>query len=143
MQHKNRIVSSKLGKLTVMSDAYQSVGEKVAAIFRELAGERSKALDGSVFPTAIKKTVSAALANENGDDETIIHKVDEIAFHLTDWNSDAAFLVALHLFPERFTQEEIDAGISMFLVHVPSHVIAAARLTGNSTDDVFGREDKD
>jgi hypothetical protein len=56
---------------------------------------------------------------------------------MVDWSYNAAFVVALHLFPERFTPEEIAAGIGMFCAHVPAHVIAAARLTGFPTEDLF------
>jgi hypothetical protein len=125
-----------------MADSYDTVREKVGAIFRELAGERARALDGTILPAAITSTITAALSSEDATEQDILHK-DEIAFHLTDWNYDAAFLVALHLFPERFTPEEIRAGVGLFLVHVPSHVIAAARLSGNSTDDVFATDDDD
>jgi hypothetical protein len=114
----------------------------VAAIFKELAGDRSQALEGPRQPAAVTTTITAALASDLADEIEVLHK-DEIAFHLIDWRSDAAFLVALHLFPERFTREEIAAGIDLFLIHVPAHVIAAARLSGNSTDDVFAADDKD
>jgi hypothetical protein len=119
-----------------MAEHYDSVRKKVAAVFSEMAGERAKMLDGSVLPARITTAITAALSNPDTCESEVLH-ADTVAFHLTDWNSDAAFLVALHLFPERFTQEEIRAGIDLFLVHVPSHVIAAARLTGNSTDDIF------
>lgn len=125
-----------------MKDAFDSVSEKVAAIFKELAGERSKTLDGSTFPAAITTAITSALSREEDGEQTFLHK-DQIAFHLTDWNSDAAFLVALHLFPERFTAEEISAGVDLFLAHVPAHVIAAARLSGKSTEDIFAAGDKD
>jgi hypothetical protein len=125
-----------------MEDEFDSVGEKVAAIFKELAGERAKALDGSALPEAITKVITVALAGEEDGEQTFPQK-EHIAFHLTDWNSDAAFLVALHLFPERFTPEEISAGISLFLAHVPAHVIAAARLSGHSTEDIFAEVDKE
>ncbi|HEY4415854.1 MAG TPA: hypothetical protein VGO57_09195 [Verrucomicrobiae bacterium] len=123
-----------------MSDSHDKVREKVGAIFRELAGARARALDGTIFPAAITSAITAALSSKDATESEMLHK-DEIAFHLTDWNYDAAFLVALHLFPERFTPEEIQAGVGLFLVHVPSHVIAAARLSGNSTDDVFATDD--
>jgi hypothetical protein len=103
------------------------VREKVRALFAEMAGERARALDGSIFPAGITSTVIAALLGPGVTDEEVRH-ADQIAFHLTDWNSDAAFLVALHLFPERFTPQEIRAGVDLFLVHVPTHVLAAARL---------------
>jgi len=124
-----------------MAEPYDSVREKVAAIFRELAGERAKVVEGSTFPKAITSAIASALLSEDADEKVILHK-DEIAFHLTDWSSDAAFLIALHLFPDRFTQAEIRAGIDLFLVHVPAHVLAAARLSGNSTDDIFADDGK-
>jgi hypothetical protein len=64
------------------------------------------------LPAGITSTITAALAAEDADDE-VLH-ADEIAFHLTDWSSKAAFLVALHLFPERFTPEEIREGFKHF-----------------------------
>jgi hypothetical protein len=123
-------------------DAHDSVRKKVQAIFTELAGDRARMLDGSTFPAGITSTVAAALSSSDATEEQILH-ADQIAFHLTDWNSDAAFIVALHLFPERFTPEEIEAAVDMFLVHVPSHVIAAARLAGHPTEDIFRENDKD
>jgi hypothetical protein len=119
-----------------MPDSYDTAREKVAAIYEEMVGNRSKILNGSALPKQIISTIAAALSGKDADEKAIL-KNDEIAFHLTDWNSDAAFLVALHLFPERFTPAEIQAGVDLFLVHVPSHVIAAARLSGNSTEDIF------
>ena len=61
----------------------------------------------------------------------------KIAFHLSDWGNDAAFIVALHLFPEKFSQEEIEKGIYQFLPHVPDHLAAAAKLFGTPVTDVF------
>ena len=113
-------------------DANDSVRRKVEAIFNELAGDRTLMLDGSTFPAGIASTITAALSGPDAS---------EIAFHFTDWNSDAAFIVALHLFPERFTPEEIEAGVGLFLCHVPSHVIAAARLAGHPAEDLFGEDD--
>ena len=64
-------------------------------------------------------------------------KAEEIAFNLSDWNSDAAFLVALHLYLERFTQAEIRWGIELLLVHAPNHLIAAATLAGKELQDIW------
>jgi hypothetical protein len=61
----------------------------------------------------------------------------DVAFHLSDWHADAAFIVALHLFPERFTREEIDEGVRDFLIHAPNHVAAAAALFGFPIQDIF------
>ena len=117
------------------------IQEKVGTIFRELAGERAATLDATRFPAGITSTITLALSNAD-DTESEILRADEIAFHLTDWVTDAAFLVALHLFPERFTPKEIREGVQAFLIHVPSHVIAAARLGGHPVEDIF-REDDD
>ncbi len=59
---------------------------------------------------------------------------DQIGFHLVDWQADAAFIVALSLYPERFTDEEIREGVLAFLLHAPSHVVEAARLAGQPCD---------
>ena len=120
-----------------MPDSSSPVRERVEAIFRELAGDRAVSLDATILPAGITSTITAALASEDASDEAILH-ADEIAFHLTDWSAEAAFLVALHLYPERFTRDEIKEGVEAFLIHVPHHVIAAARLAGHSTEDIFG-----
>jgi hypothetical protein len=124
--------------MTTMADEpHTSVRRKVAAIFAELVGDRAERLDGNKFPAAITSTITAALTEPDSTDAQVLH-ADQIAFHLTDWNSDAAFLVALHLFPERFLPEEIEAGVQMFLLHVPSHVATAAKLAGHPVEDIFG-----
>ena len=70
----------------------------------------------------------------------ILHH-DQIGFHLIDWQAEAAFLVALSLYPERFTDEEIQDGVEAFLIHAPSHVVEAARLAGIACD-TFSPEEK-
>lgn len=77
---------------------------------------------------------------DDADEAKILH-ADEIAFHLTDWSAEAAFLVALHLFPERFTKEEIEEGVLAFLIHAPNHIVAAARLSGHPVEDIFKEDD--
>ena len=62
----------------------------------------------------------------------------DLAFHLSDWRADAAFLLALHLAPERFSIEEVREGVTQFLVHAPNHVAAAAKVGGWPVKDVFG-----
>ncbi|MEI6085004.1 MAG: hypothetical protein WCS70_11970 [Verrucomicrobiota bacterium] len=119
-----------------MPDSNDPLREKVAAIFRELAGGRAETLDAARLPAGITSTFTAALAGTDSTEAQILH-ADQIAFHLTDWSADAAFLLAVHLFPERFTPEEIREGVEAFLVHVPHHIIAAARLGGYSTEDIF------
>ena len=119
-----------------MAEAKPSVRDKVEAIFQEMAGDRAATLKATTFPAAIVSTIRDALAAEESEDEEVL-QADEIAFHLCDWSSEAAFLVALHLFPERFTAEEIQEGVLAVLIHAPHHILAAARLAGHPTDDIF------
>jgi hypothetical protein len=108
-----------------MDDAKDLVRKKVSSIFKELAGSRERDLDGSVESIQTKKAIAAALAQSYDGDTA-----EKVALHMSDWNSDAAFIVALHLFPERFTSEEIEAGVGLFLIHAPNHIREACRLTG-------------
>lgn len=110
--------------MTQHPDPHESVSKKVLDIFTELAGERSRRLDGGGAALATMDTVAAALRHQYGTE-----KAYEIAFHMCDWNSDSAFITALHLFPERFSAEEISEGIDDFLVHAPYHIRAACGLT--------------
>jgi hypothetical protein len=109
--------------MTTPSESFRS---KVAALFAEMAGGRALRLNGmNVIESALQVEVGA-------------EKAHEIAFHLSDWSDDAAFILALHLFPERFTPEEVSQGVLEFLIHVPNHVAAAAHLYGLPIGDVFG-----
>ncbi len=38
-------------------------------------------------------------------------------------------------FQRRFSKEEIQAGISQLMIHVPSHIITAAKLAGYEVED--------
>ena len=115
------------------SDANSDSDAKVAAIFRELVGERVSRLSGSHYNQDTAAAITGALASSQ-DDRT----ARDIAFNLTDWASDAAFIVAIQLFPERFTAAEIADGIERFLIHAPNHVAAAAVLSGHPAEDIFG-----
>lgn len=99
---------------------------KVDAIIRELAEEHGGQLP--IPAKAIEQALSAEYPSEVARD---------IAFHLTDWTTEAAFIVALRLFPERFTPEEIRSGVEAFIVHAPNHTAAAAKLWGFPVTDVF------
>ena len=113
---------------------------KVDTIFRELVGPLADRLSGSHYPADVSARIAAALAKGETKTEEIT-KAKDIAFHLVDWQAEAAFIVALTLFPERFTDEEIDEGVTAFLIHAPSHVVRAAKLFG-ANYDTFEDEDK-
>jgi hypothetical protein len=113
-------------------NAHDSVRHKVDAIFRELAGDRADALRGDVPARQANDVLGRSIAAESDLD---FLKADELAFNLLDWNADAAFIVAVCMYPERFTQAELAAGVGMFMVHVPDHVMAAARIGGYAVAD--------
>jgi hypothetical protein len=120
-----------------MNDAIESVREKVTAIFGELAGDRASRLDASTLPAAAMHAVASALGNDYGP-----LRSQDIALHLCDWNWDAAFITALHLFPERFTAEEITAGTGLFFCHAPNHIREACRLTDTYVWESFPDENE-
>jgi pimeloyl-ACP methyl ester carboxylesterase len=100
---------------------------KVAALFAELVGERTRRLHG------IGAAIAAALEEEFEPQQPA-----DIAFHLTDWGDEAAFILSVQLYPERFTAEEIREGVQSFVIHAPNHIAAAAHLSGWPLRDVFG-----
>jgi hypothetical protein len=114
-------------------DPWKSAEEKAWKVFAEAFGERAdlfRARNGAT-PPEVRHILSVALA----EDDPLT--ADQIAHHMVDWKSDAAFLVAVLLFPERFTSAELQAGTSMFLYAASPHVVAAARLAG----DIFTKGD--
>ncbi len=82
---------------------------KVAAIFYELVGERASRLHEAHYNHDSAAAITAALSS-SPDDRT----ARDIAFNLTDWASDAAFIVAVQLFPERFSEAVIADGVNCF-----------------------------
>ena len=112
--------------------------DKVIEVFRELVGDRAEKLSATHYPADINDRITSALIGDwdHSGMEQVLRR-DGIGFHLVDWQHDAAFLVALVLFPDRFTDEEIREGVDRFLLHAPSHVLEAARLGGYSTVNIF------
>ncbi|MBB3195883.1 hypothetical protein [Roseateles terrae] len=117
-------------------DNHDSVRAKVAQIFIDAFGERAALFKGGVPARDANDALGVALAEQL---EPLV--ADEVAFHLIDWETDAAFLVAFMMFPERFTSAELQAAVEMFLVHVPAHVQAAARLAGYEVPNILGGGD--
>ena len=111
-----------------MAEAAETFRRKVRTIFAELVGDRAPNLGRN----GAQEVISAALAEDLG-----VERAADVGFHLSDWGEDAAFLVALHFFPERFTVEEIREGVTALLIHAPNHIAAAAHLAGWPLHDVF------
>lgn len=109
----------------------EGVNAKTHEVFA-FAGERRGNIDPIRSASEVIATIEAAIRSEYGE------KALDIAFNLSDWKSDAAFLVAVHLFPERFSAEEIREGVERVLIHAPNHLAAAAALAGYPVKDVYG-----
>ena len=94
---------------------------KARDIFREFFGDKSCNIPD------VQDRIAKAVA-EGSSKKKFLKKGLEIGFHLTDWYQDARFLIALSLFPERFTNAEIRQGVIWFLNHAGYHVPEAERL---------------
>ena len=118
-----------------MTGAEESIHRKIMSILGGLTGAQPRRLDREMPNGTALKAIESAL-RDDFDDET----AHAIAFHLTDWSADAAFLVALFLCPKQFTDKEIQSGVTEFLFHAPNHIAAAAKLFGNPVQDIFDDE---
>lgn len=116
------------------SDANPDIDAKVKAIFREIVGDRATSLCEGLCVPRVADAIADALRH---DSDMTPERARDIGFHLSDWHADAAFIVALHLFPERFTAAEIEEGVEDFLIHAPNHIAAAAALASHPIDDIF------
>lgn len=101
------------------------------SLLSELIGDRAHRLKEPCLAD-VQQRIVAAMAEQHDPD-----LLQQVAFHLLDWSPDAAFLVALALFPERFTDEEIATGVINLLIHAPNHLAAAAKLAGYPIEDTF------
>ncbi|HEV7279150.1 MAG TPA: hypothetical protein VGN57_02955 [Pirellulaceae bacterium] len=108
-------------RLQKVQESWES---KVREIFQQTFGERSRAILGHQPFSDADRLLIDAHREDWGD-----LKAADIAFHMTDWKADAAAIVALHLFPEKFTPEEAQLLVQDFLIHAPSHIRAACVLT--------------
>jgi len=117
------------------NDEGHQVYIKAREIFREFLGDkRCNTLD-------VQDRIAKAVA-EGTTKKKFLKKGLEIGFHMMDWHGDARFLIALSLFPDRFTNAEIRQGVIWFLNHAGYHVPEAERLimypTRTNYRDKFG-----
>ena len=130
-------MSRRISRIPIMDD-------KALQIFRELVSDRANRLNGSHYPADVNSRITAALSSDTTDSSDVaVLRRDGIGFHLVDWQYEAAFLVALVLFPERFTDEEIRDGVESVLLHAPAHILEAARLGGYQTTNIFDTNSND
>ncbi len=113
-----------------MPNSHERVRAKTKAIFTEIAGDRAARIDPSNALEDMKSLVATALQRDFGPE-----RAGELAFHMLDWNGEAAFIVALLLYPERFSSDEIEAGINGFLIHARNHIPAALKIAADRGDE--------
>ncbi len=91
-------------------------------------------LDEKAVRLAIEQSLSQAT---DLDDET----VRDISFHMTDWLSGSGGLEEYYRFcrnPGQFEPDDIQQLLMGFLIHVPDHVAAAAKLLADQpVSDIF------
>ena len=116
----------------MMKNPHESFRVKVSKIFAELVGDRASALDPSKHNKIVQSLIASSFKSDLGKE-----KADLLGFHMADWNGSAAFMVALHLFPERFTKKEIEAGVISVLLEVTDHIVAASTIDGMPIEDTF------
>ena len=62
----------------------------------------------------------------------------EIAFHMTDWDSDLKELNRLYANPDSLTDDDVTDLVFSVLAHMPNHVAAAKKLVGlGPMEDIF------
>lgn len=74
------------------------------------------------------ETITAAFARRMRRE-----KAADVGFHLGDWASDAALVLALHMYPERFTGEEVRHAADYLAAGLPYHCAALAAHFGNES----------
>ncbi|HUI92567.1 MAG TPA: hypothetical protein VLX68_10005 [Chitinivibrionales bacterium] len=118
--------------LSKLKKKHKDLRLKVFNLYKDAVGERADSIKNAQIPEKLRKTITNVLRTEL--DKKI---ADRISFHLLDWTDDAAFIMALILWPDKFTKQEISDGIYCFMPHVPDHLAAAAKLFGTPVTDVF------
>jgi hypothetical protein len=83
----------------------------------------------------IIQSIMKALANR-GMSDTALH---DAGFHMTDWLEDLEELYTYYRDPESVPTEKAEQLLAGFLLHVPNHVAAAAKLVADfPVSDIFG-----
>jgi len=95
--------------------------EKAKAIFKKAFGERAAHLFTGASTIQMGQTITAAFERHVRRE-----KAHDIGFHLGDWAHDAALVLALHIFPEKFSREEIRCMTDLVAAGLPYHAAALA-----------------
>jgi hypothetical protein len=110
------------------SDPNQLAFDKTVLIFREICPERLGNLINPSMPKCtdigrdLRERISRIFAKRLGTGGA-----QQFAINATGFSADVAFLVALFLFPERFADEEVAAGIQCFGLEMAFHGVEIAK----------------
>jgi hypothetical protein len=109
------------------SEGSKSARHKVEQILNAAFGDKAVRVFSSQNVGQTMRVIVEAFASEMDS-----KKAEELAFNMADWGGNAAFVVALHLFPERFTADEIREATRSLAFHVPYHANNVADILGVS-----------
>ncbi len=113
-----------MAKIKRLQAAQRSGGAKISEALRQPAAGLSE-------PALQKRQRAARRAMEEALGENHAPgAAREIASHLTEWFEEAAFIVALHLDPKRFSKAEVEARVPDVLARVLHHTWEAALAAG-------------
>jgi hypothetical protein len=99
----------------------ESATRKTRTIFVRAFGSRAAPLFKGASTQNMMETISAAFTRRMSRE-----KAADVGFHIGDWAHDAALVLALHMFPERFTREEIRQVTDFVAAGMPYHSAALA-----------------
>ena len=86
-------------------------------------------------PVTIRTQIERAALDEM---ELSREHAREVAFHMTDWLDDLRRYVTFCESPESVSPAEVNEMLLAFLIHVPNHVAAAAKLYADMpVSDIF------
>ena len=107
------------------TDPNQAAVDKTTQIFKEICPDQyQKLVDRSIPEWLRLHDRISGIISKRFEKE----KADDFTRHVIGFPSDMAFMVALFLFPERFTDEEIAAGIRCFGIEASFHAVEIARM---------------
>jgi len=86
-------------------------------------------------PTKIAARIEQAARVEA---ELTAEQAQDVAFHMTDWLGDLSAYVEFCRSPGSYSPEQVNKLLIAFLVHVPNHLAAAAKLYADfPVTDIF------
>jgi hypothetical protein len=110
-----------VGRKNMTTSPTHRASKKAMAIFKKAFGERAAHLFTGASTIQMGHTITAAFARHVRRE-----KAQDIGFHLGDWAHDAALILALHMFPEKFSREEIRRVTDFVAAGLPYHAAALA-----------------